>query len=361
MTPSALARRHVAADNNCLFTTCAYLCEGLTSEFDLRAAARRLRSVCGEAVLADPDPATRALLLGHDTVLSYDAWIRVESHWGGEPEVLMLAEHFGVEIVLTSCETLRSSTYAAAGGASTRIFILYTGQHYDPLVGVGGEGEHRKLPMDAPMGSLSASAVEIAKEHNAEAERRRKQRRVKRLRCGGCGAIVADNPAFQVHCGEVEHADDFTYECEQVEVVLEEEDQLPEGNVDLEAPSVHSFYNTCGEGELSLSMRCTLAPFELGGPRYDTLEDCIMADAIIDLPIADRRAAVMDAVRAQYGSDAAASSGLRAHLLGTGDKMLACIDLNPFLGIQAAGGISTGENHLGKALMAVRGEMGAEE
>jgi hypothetical protein len=126
---SALARRQVAADNNCLFTTCAYLCEGLTSELELRAAARRLRVACAEAVLADPDPSMRALLLGHDTVGSYDAWIRFESHWGGEPEVLMLAQHFGVEIVLTSCETLRSSTYASAT-PSARIFILYTGQHY---------------------------------------------------------------------------------------------------------------------------------------------------------------------------------------------------------------------------------------
>jgi len=69
----------------------------------------------------------------------------------------------------------------------------------------------------------------------------------------------------------------------------------------------------------------------------------------------------MRAVRAQYTCDAAASSGLRALLLDTGDKMLACIDLNPFLGIQAAGGISTGENCLGKALMAVRAELAAAE
>jgi len=380
----------VAADNNCLFTTCAYLCEGLTSELDLRAAARRLRAVCAEAVLADPDP-MRALLLGHDTVWSYDAWIRVESHWGGEPEVLMLAQHFGVDIVLTSCETLRSSTYAPPG-SSARIFILYTGQHYDPLVGVGGAGELRKLPLDAPLDSLAAGAVEIAREHNAEVERRRKQKRVKRLQCGGCGAIVADNAAFQAHCGEVEHADDFTYECEQVEVVLDEGDQLPDGHIDLEASDVHTFYNLCAAGEISLAMRCTLAPFEMGGESYDTLEDCIASDALVDLPIAgqapspflfalfysplppvdrdtlldpppiaDRRAAVMRAVRAQYTCDAAASSGLRALLLDTGDKMLACIDLNPFLGIQAAGGISTGENCLGKALMAVRAELAAAE
>jgi predicted NAD-dependent protein-ADP-ribosyltransferase YbiA (DUF1768 family) len=212
-----------------------------------------------------------------------------------------------------------------------------------------------------PLDSLAASAVAIAEEHNAEAERRKNQRRVKRLKCGGCGALVADNAEFQAHCGEVEHADDFTYECEQVEVVLDESDQLPDGHIDLQAPTVFSFYNLCAPGEMSLAMRCTLAPFEFNGVSYNTLEDCLTSDALLELPVLARRDAVLEAVRAQYSSDAAASSGLRAHLLGTGDKMLACIDLNPFLGIQAAGGISTGENCLGKALMAVRAEFAGAE
>jgi len=190
-----MERRHVAADNNCLFTSCAYLCEGLTSELDLRAAARRLRAVCAEAVLADPDPETRALMLGHDNVGSYDAWIRVETHWGGEPEVLMLAEHFGVEIVLASCETLRCATYSPPT-PTARIFLLYTGQHYDPLV--GASEELRKLHVDVPSDELAVSAVKVAEAHNAEAERRRNEKRVMRIKCGGCGAVVADNAAFQV-------------------------------------------------------------------------------------------------------------------------------------------------------------------
>ena len=356
---SSLCRRHVAADNNCLFTTCAYLCEGLASELDLRAAARRLRATCAQMVLADPDPSTRALMLGHETVESYGAWIRVESHWGGEPEVLMLAEHYDVEIVLTSCETCRSTTYSA-GEPTSRIFILYTGQHYDPLVGFGSDGsqqEVRKFSRDVGFDSLAARAVEIAKEHNAEMERRRKEKRVKRLKCGGCGAIVADNAAFQAHCEEVEHDDDFTYECEQVEIVLGEGDELLKGHIDLESPTVHAFYNVCANDELSLAMRCTLAPFELGGTHYPTLDAYINAETVVELPSEERKAAILDAVRAQYSSEAASRSGLCDHLLSTGDKLIACIDVNPFLGIQAAGGVSTGQNELGKALMAVRAEM----
>ena len=87
--------------------------------------------MCATAVLADPDPATRAVLLGHDSVAAYGEWIRNEMHWGGEPEIVMLAEHFGVEAVVTSCESMRSLRYGDGGRA---VHLLYTGQHYDPLV-----------------------------------------------------------------------------------------------------------------------------------------------------------------------------------------------------------------------------------
>ena len=50
----------------------------------------------------------------------------------------------------------------------------------------------------------------IARAHNEERARRAKERRVQRLKCAGCGAILADAAAFQLHCGEVDHDDDFT-------------------------------------------------------------------------------------------------------------------------------------------------------
>ena len=87
MAAEPIVRHPVPADNNCLFTSCAYLCQGLATEHELKAAARELREICANAVLADDDPATRALMLGHDSVEAYGAWIRNEMHWGGEPEV----------------------------------------------------------------------------------------------------------------------------------------------------------------------------------------------------------------------------------------------------------------------------------
>ena len=94
-------RHSVPADHSCLFASVAYLCQGISGEVELRTAGRKLREVCAQAVLADPDPASRAIMLGHDSVEAYVQWIRNETHWGGEPEVLMLAEHFETELVVS--------------------------------------------------------------------------------------------------------------------------------------------------------------------------------------------------------------------------------------------------------------------
>ena len=45
------------------------------------------------------------------------------------------------------------------------------------------------------------------------------------ISCCGCGAKLVDSDAFQAHCGEVEHGDDFAFECEDIfEATYDEED-----------------------------------------------------------------------------------------------------------------------------------------
>jgi len=354
-----LARHTVAADNNCLFTSAAYLCKGLTSAADLRAAARELRTVCANTVLADEEPETRAVLLGHDSVQAYSDWIVNETHWGGEPELLMLAEHFGVEIVLASCETLRVTRYAASS-ASDEVYLLYTGQHYDPLVGPSPDDLRRFPTAEAAEGvgaARCAAALEIASQHNEEAARRAARRFVKRLKCSGCGAILDDSAAFQEHCGVVEHDDDFTYDCEEVELVLEGDEALPATSIDLNAENVAAFYNAAQPTLLTLSMACTLAPFDFDGTRYASVEEFWRSPTISDLSLAERRPKLKQAIRSQYATSAAKEAGLRDLLLETGDKLIACVDIDCWIGVQAAGGISTGSNLLGEALMEVREEL----
>ena len=179
----ALVRGSVKADNSCLFTATARLCEDIAAEPPLKAAARRLRSVCADAVLADPDPATRAVLLGHDSVEAYAEWIRNEHHWGGEPEVLMLANHFGVEVVVCSCESLRFHRYAPEGRSRGCAYLLYTGQHYDPMLGTEGTLVFSSSSNAEVVAAREAGAIELAKKHNQEAAERALEKRVNRIKC----------------------------------------------------------------------------------------------------------------------------------------------------------------------------------
>ena len=106
----------------------------------------------------------------------------------------MLAAHFGVEIVVCSCESLSFLRYDPGSGNGRRAHLLYTGQHYDPLLSADGA---LTVAADADAASLEAAALAIAREHNAAAARRAAEKRVNRLKCAGCGAILADAAAFQ--------------------------------------------------------------------------------------------------------------------------------------------------------------------
>lgn len=183
----------------------------------------------------------------------------------------MLAAHYGVEIVIASCETLSFLRYAD-GTPERRVYLLYTGQHYDPLLGADGALQFSTADAAATVDAREASALNVARTHNKEAAERALEKRVMRLKCSGCGAILDDAAAFQEHCSTVEHDDDFTYDCEQVEVVVRAGEELPDGAVDLNAPDVFAFYNAQSASNLSLSMACDKAPFEFESKQYSTLE-----------------------------------------------------------------------------------------
>jgi len=283
-----MIRRRVPNDHSCLFYALAYLCQddddhhNNNNGLDKAAAAaapppspplatQQLREMCAQTALADPDPVTRALFLGQPSVHRYAEWIRDPHSWGGETEIVMLAQHYGRQVVVVSCETLTTLVYHPDDNdnnnktATEQVWILYTGQHYDPLVGVVPEAaakaaaaaaannnnddvvdddnmtgigirtsdEVRRFPATTTTTNddrgvvnpqLQAAALDIARDHNRRAAQRAQQVRVPRLLCGGCGTICRDAADFQEHCLTSSHDDDFAYECQTVEVVLQEGD-----------------------------------------------------------------------------------------------------------------------------------------
>ena len=164
---SALTRYTVPADNNCLFTSCAVLCDERAASCDpsteqnhqlLTALARELRVLMANMMKSNPDAATALAIVGCEDAEAYRHWIADETHWGGEPEVSMLAEIYQVEIIVAVCGYVSTRKVLKYGGGSDRptVYLLYTGQHYDPLVGPPPARARQFAPVKRDMAGASA-------------------------------------------------------------------------------------------------------------------------------------------------------------------------------------------------------------
>lgn len=94
--------------------------------------------------------------------------------------------------------------------------MLYTGTHYDPLVGVRDDGTEIRRHDGGAGDAFETAAVALAKAHKEKVAKRAASEKIYTIKCGGCGAKFVDAAAFQEHCGEFEHDDDFAYDCETI-------------------------------------------------------------------------------------------------------------------------------------------------
>jgi len=127
---SILTRRIVPADNSCLFTSIDFVInDGLRVN---TKAMKTLRQVISETVINDPETYTEAFL-GRSNP-EYCAWILDESSWGGGIELSILSRHFAIEIAVVDTQTGRVDRFGEAEKYPYRVFVIYNGIHYDPLV-----------------------------------------------------------------------------------------------------------------------------------------------------------------------------------------------------------------------------------
>ena len=121
-----MMRRRIAADNSCLFNAVAYCVQ------KDRDAADRLRQVISVEVMSKPGKYTAAIL-GRPPA-EYCAWIQDSSKWGGEIEMLILSDHYTVEIAAIEIKSQTCYYYGQNKGYKERIYLLYDGIHYDAIV-----------------------------------------------------------------------------------------------------------------------------------------------------------------------------------------------------------------------------------
>ena len=247
-------RQPVPTDHSCLFSSLVFLTsppeifEGRSSR---SSAITALRKYCAEVVLGDEDewPEWKIGRSPKD----YAAWIQKPDSWGGEIELIILAQKLQVEVSVINMTSQNIITYGTETASKGRVHLLYTGQHYDPIVSVTEDGKTEKI-LPASIGTAGSSEAgaddlkALAKEANDDAQRRKRQRIVKKIKCTDCGAVLDNASAFQAHCmdEEIDHSEDFAYECEEVTIVMDESDhsaQLKASEYNLEDENTHTFYD----------------------------------------------------------------------------------------------------------------------
>lgn len=209
-----MIRRKIPNDNSCLFSAVEFLTSSGTIE-----NSRQLRFECTSQIRKFPDKYTTLYL--DRTPDEYCTWLELDSSWGGEIEILILAEIKGVQISIVQLETLRILSYSPPNMDSCcgRIYLLYTGQHYDALVGNGDLPTYIfHVSQNDGNDCNDSLALACAKHLKHEWETNLRTRTRKRIKCSGCSAILKDASDFQQHCNSVEHDDDFCYDCEDVEI-----------------------------------------------------------------------------------------------------------------------------------------------
>ena len=154
------------------------------------------------------------------------AWIQTPHNYGGEVEILILAQYYQVNVTVVSIDqTITQLTYkpthvtiSSESNSLQTIFILYNGQHYDALV-LSSSQQHSFSGQELEELDLNTKALDLAASLKSQRDRELRTRHRKKLKCS-CGVLCLDSSDFQKHAEEVDHGDDWGYDCE--EVVVEE-------------------------------------------------------------------------------------------------------------------------------------------
>ncbi|KAH9518919.1 aminotransferase [Bulinus truncatus] len=124
-----LTRKVVPADNSCLFTSVYLLMnDGLHDT----SASLNLREIIAGIVSNDPTTYSEAFLGKPNS--SYCKWILDKNSWGGGIELSILSQYYSTEIAVVDTQSGRVDRFGEDRSYKERVFLIYDGIHYDPLI-----------------------------------------------------------------------------------------------------------------------------------------------------------------------------------------------------------------------------------
>lgn len=188
---SMLRVKTMADDNSCLFSSVAYLLMDGAVEL-----ASELRSLAASLIASNPVEYNEAIL-GRDPQ-EYVQWIRQMNSWGGAIELAVFARHFGVQIASVDVGSLRLDVFGSDLHTKSRIYVLYSGIHYDAIEAVDGrkvfDADDKKVYEQV---MLLAAKEQVAGRYTDMAKFT--------LKCDDCGQALKGQMAAQEHSQTTKH------------------------------------------------------------------------------------------------------------------------------------------------------------
>lgn len=192
--------RHVVPSNNsCLFASVYFV----LSNGDLNPEkSTDLRKLIARVVSENPAK-YNAAVLGMPNK-DYCAWIQNADHWGGAIELSILSEHFGIEIAAVDTLSLKMHRFGENSNYHNRIFLIYDGIHYDPLI-----LEMDSAPMQTIFPITDERPMDMAMEIAREAKSSRQYTDVANftLRCSVCDVKLRGDKEAREHASATGHVE----------------------------------------------------------------------------------------------------------------------------------------------------------
>ena len=193
-----MKRVEVPANNSCLFVS-VYYC--MTNKMQNKCP--ELRELIAETVKSDPITYNEGFLGKPNN--EYCTWIRNEDHWGGGIEISILSNYYSVEIVAVDTQNIRINRFGEDKSYPYRIFLIFDGIHYDPLVlesnDVNNPHQTKFDSNDEEVIDLALEFARISKANHQYTDLKRMQ-----LRCNQCKKLFTQEGARE-HASKTSHID----------------------------------------------------------------------------------------------------------------------------------------------------------
>lgn len=164
-------------------------------------------AVVADTILSHAEEYTEAFL--GQAPAQYAAKILRPNVWGGAIELSILSQHFGVEINSVDIATGRVDRYGESSNFSHRVFLAYSGIHYDPII--------LTPVLDAPLDFVTTkfepnqadNVISVVLELAEDLRQKRYYTNVSSftLRCKQCGASLVGEKGAVHHSTVSGHTD----------------------------------------------------------------------------------------------------------------------------------------------------------